>query len=198
MGKISGYVEHVGNKFHELSIDASAQGMTVSLKHTIDGDKFTGKLSAVVGTLEWSGTVSDDRLTGLKINGTAPFGSLSVDLAGSGSDAMIRGPILIKSGQETLVSANLALEVAREKLAIILDVLSEQFPVHFDLMISGKATPSNTKVTVPANTKSLQDLIKEIEALTPAEPTFVPEDPASIDGSMQRDVPTNIDSTISQ
>ncbi len=171
MGKITGYIEQANGIFHELFLEVSAQGMTVSLKHTVDGGAFTGKLSAVVGTMEWSGVIAWDRLTGLKINGTAPFGSLSVDLVGSGSDTMIRGPVLIKAGPETLVSANVALEVAKEKIAMILDVISEQFPIHFDIAITGKSTPSSTRVSKPPNTKSFQLLIKEIEALNPVEPT---------------------------
>lgn len=163
MGKVSGYIERKDDKFKELSIEASAQGMTVSMKHTMNGDRFTGKISAVVGTMEWSGTMNKDQLTLLKVNGTAPFGSLSIDLASNGSDSMIKWPVIIKSGKETLVSANLALEIAREKFGIILDVLSEQFPVHFDLMIAWKSTPSNKKVEAPKNTKSFQDLINEIE-----------------------------------
>ena len=85
MGKITAYVERDGSRFRELSIEGSAQGITVSLHHTLDGDKFTGKLSAVVGTLEWSGTITGDELKSLKINGTSPVGSLSVDLTESGS-----------------------------------------------------------------------------------------------------------------
>jgi hypothetical protein len=54
MGRVSGYIEKKDGKFKELSVEASAQGMTASLKHSMDGDKFTGKISAVVGTIEWS------------------------------------------------------------------------------------------------------------------------------------------------
>ena len=72
MGKLTGYIEHAGAKFRELSLEGSAQGITVSMRHTVDGDKFTGKLSAVVGTIEWSGTTRDDQLKSLKINGTSP------------------------------------------------------------------------------------------------------------------------------
>jgi hypothetical protein len=146
--------------------------MTASLKHSMDGDKFTGKISAVVGTIEWSWTMNSDRLTWFKINGTAPFGSLSADLTSNGSDPMVKWPITIKSGQETIVSANIALEIAREKFGLILDVLSEQFPVHFDLMISWKSTPSDKKVVIPTSTKSLQDFANEIGALSPIEESF--------------------------
>ena len=65
-----------------------------------------------------------------------------------------------------------------------MDVISEQFPVHFDLMISAKSTPSNKKVTVPTNTKSLQDLIKEIESLSPPETDF-PVSDMDIESSLE-------------
>lgn len=146
--------------------------MTVSLKHTFEDGKFVGKLSAVVGTIEWSGTTKDSRLMALKINGTAPFGSFSADLKQNESNTMIKGPVLVKSGDETILSADLALEVAREKLAFIIDILSEQFPVHLDMAITGKSTPSDKKVVSPASTKGLQDLIKEIDALMPPESEF--------------------------
>ncbi len=171
MGKITGYIDSTGDKFHELSLEASAQGMTVTLRHTVDGDHFTGKLSAVVGTIEWSGMTGDDQLKSLKINGTAPFGSLTADLT-SGTGGMVRGPVVVKSGEETLMNATLALAIAKEKFAIILDVLSEQLPAHFDLDIRAKLTPSNKKVTVPTNTKSFSELTKEIEALTPTDSAF--------------------------
>ncbi len=168
MGKMSGYIQKKDGKFQELSFEASAQGMTVSLKHTMNGNSFQGKLSAVVGTLEWSGTMVNDALTGLKIDGTAPFGSLLVNLTQSGSDTMIRGPITVKVGEETLFSADLALQVAKEKFAMILDVIAEGMPAHFELDISAKTTPSNKKITVPTSTKSLQELTKEIQALSPS------------------------------
>ncbi len=90
MGKVNAYVEKMDGKFKELSLEASAQGMTVSLKHTVDGDKFTGKLSAIVGSLDWFGNTEDGKLKSLKIDGTAPFGSLSVNLVSSETDKMIR------------------------------------------------------------------------------------------------------------
>lgn len=168
MGKMNGYIQKKDGKFQELSLEASAQGMTVSLKHTMNGNVFNGKLSAVVGSLEWSGTIVNEVLTGLKIDGTAPFGSILVNLTQSGSDNMIRGPITVKAGEETLFSANLALEVAREKFAMILDVISDGMPAHFELDVSAKATPSDKQVTIPTSTRSLQELIKEIDALSPA------------------------------
>lgn len=103
----------------------------------------------------------------LKVDGTAPFGSLSMNLVPSEADTMIHGPILLKAGEETLFSANLALEVAREKFAMILDVISEATPAKITIDITAKSIPSDKRVTAPNSTKSLQDLIKEIDALNP-------------------------------
>ena len=169
MGKMTGYIEMNGHKFHELALEASAQGMTVSFKHTQENGTFTGKLSAVVATLEWSGMTNDGKLTGLKMNGTTPVGSFNTELSSTGSD-MIMGPLVVKSGEETLVSANLGLEFAREKFAFLIDVLSADFPAHFDISIGAKSEKSSKSVTIPTVTKSFQEFIDEIEALTPAEP----------------------------
>ncbi|MBC7498403.1 hypothetical protein H7170_02055 [Candidatus Gracilibacteria bacterium] len=167
MGKLSGYIEHQGHSLREISLEGSAQGITMSLHHTIDGDKFTGKLSAVVGTVEWSGTTSGDRLTSLRINGTSPLASLSMDLTSSGT--MVAGPVSVKASGETIFSANVAMAVAREQFALIVDVLSESLPAHFDLDISVKSSPLTQILSPPVSTRTLQDLMKEIEALSPAQ-----------------------------
>lgn len=143
--------------------------MTITLKHSVDGDKFTGKLSTVVGTMEWSGTTRDEALKSLKVTGTSPVGSLTANLTESGS--MVAGPVVVKSGEETILNAKLALQIAKQKFAIILDILSQDFPAHFDLDISAKSTPSTKQVVVPTSSKSFQDLMTEISALTPADPT---------------------------
>jgi hypothetical protein len=188
MGKLTGYIDHMGGRFHELSLDVSAQGMTATLRHTVDGDQFTGKLSAVVGTLEWSGTTGGDALKSLKINGTAPFGSVSTDLV-EGTGGMVRGPIVVKSGEETLMSATLALAIAKERFAMILDVLSAEFPAHFDLDIMAKRTPSNKSVTAPQRTKAFSDLTREIEALTPVDAAFT-ESGADLTPTIGTELPT--------
>lgn len=98
---------------------------------------------------------------------------------------MIRGPITVKAGEEILFSANLGLEVAREKFAMILDVISEGMPAHFELDVSAKTTPSDKKVTIPTSTRLFQDLTKEIEALSPS----------SIEDSGEFDIPANTDTS---
>ncbi len=103
------------------------------------------------------------------MSGTSPVGSFNTELSSTGSD-MIMGPLVVKSGEETLVSANLGLEIAREKFAFLIDVLSADFPAHFDLTIGAKSEKSSKSVTIPTVTKSFQEFINEIEALTPAEP----------------------------
>ncbi len=176
MGELTGYIEHIDGKFRELALQISAQGMTVSLKHTLTGDKFVGKLSAaILGTLDWSGDIGDGRLKSLLVSGTAPFGSISVDLKEIAGN-MVQWPILIKSGTDTILNATLALAVMKERFAIILDVISESIPVHFDLDITAKSTPSDKKIDTPKSKSSLQSLMNEIEALTPVQSPFIDTD----------------------
>lgn len=79
---------------------------------------------------------------------------------------MIRGPITVKNGESVLASVNVGLEIAREKFALIVDLISEEMPAHFDLSITAKTTPSTKEVVLPTSTKSFQDMITEIDALT--------------------------------
>ena len=67
----------------------------------------------------------------------------------------------------------------RSRFAMIIDVISDSFPAHFDLDIRAKSTPSTQSLTAPKNTKYFQDLLKEIEALNPV-PTFSDEPQSDI------------------
>lgn len=82
---------------------------------------------------------------------------------------MIRGPIVVKSGEDVLLNATLALAIAKQKFAIILDVLSEEFPVHFDLDITAKSSPSTRTLSAPSSTRTFQELMNEIDALAPVD-----------------------------
>ncbi len=184
MGKLNGYIDYTGGDLRELSLEGSAQGITVSLRHTVDGDQFSGKLSAVIGTLEWSGVTGDGQLKSLKINGMAPFGSLTADLI-EGTGGMVRGPVVVKSGEETLMDATLALAITKERFAIILDLLSESLPAHLDIDISAKSTPSSKTLTKPTSTKTLQDLMSEIDAISPLEAfSEVPMDESGLNSAL--------------
>jgi hypothetical protein len=90
------------------------------------------------------------------------------------------------------MNADLALAIAKGRFALILDVLSVDFPVHFDLDIRAKTTPSNQSVTPPSSTQSFQSLIKEIEALNPSQGfTEVSQSESATDS-----VPSDIDSGV--
>lgn len=69
VGKLAGYIQMDGDKFRELSLDVTAQGMTVSLKHTLNADgKFTGVLQLpIVGAITWDGVLSGEKLTALSL-----------------------------------------------------------------------------------------------------------------------------------
>ncbi len=192
-GKISSYVEFQDRKLREISLEASVEGMTMTMKHTITGDTFVWKLSAVVGTLDWSWTIKDDRVTTLKINGTSPFATLSADLSSTGSD-MMRGLVTIKQEWSLLAQANLGLEIAKEKFGFIVDVLNEELPVHAEMMITAKTNSSSKKVSAPESKYSFEEFMTELEALTG--PTYSDSD-SSIDDMDLSSTGTNSD-TISQ
>ena len=67
-------------------------------------------------------------------------------------------------------------------------------PAHFDLSITAKSTPSKKQVVPPTNTKSFQEMIKEIDALT-AEVSPIPEyiDSSAMDNSESMNTETSSD-----
>ncbi|MFZ2255414.1 MAG: hypothetical protein WAW59_04545 [Patescibacteria group bacterium] len=69
LGKMTGYVDSTASgDFRELSLDVTAQGITVTLKHTQKDDgTFDGRLLLPVGSISWNGAVKDKKLTALKI-----------------------------------------------------------------------------------------------------------------------------------
>lgn len=55
-------------------MDVTVEGMTASIEHTVDGEKFNGKLGMIAGTIDWSGTTNKDGLiASLKISGVSPL-----------------------------------------------------------------------------------------------------------------------------
>jgi hypothetical protein len=113
---------------------------------------------------------------------------------------MIRGPIVIKNAESVLASANVGLEIAREKFALIVDLISEEMPAHFDLSITAKSTPSAKQVTLPTNAKSFQEMIKEIDALTtevmPSNLDYTEQAPDTTGSQMMNTESTDVDSLL--
>lgn len=110
--------------------------------------------------------MQNDRVNTLKINGTSPFATLAADLSSTGSDMMMRGPVTIKQEGSLLAQANLGLEMAKEKFAIIVDVLNDELPVHAEMTVSAKTNSSSKKVSAPESKYSFSEFMAELEALS--------------------------------
>jgi hypothetical protein len=165
MGKLIGSIEFGYGKLRDLSLELSAQGMTATLVHHVDGESFSGKLSAAIaGTMSWTGSVHDHALTALHINGQSIFGSLTADLTQSGS--LISGPLEVKEGTGILLSANLGLAIARERFAVVFDSIIQEIPVHFDFDIVARHDSRIPALQAPVDPRRYSDLLREIESLS--------------------------------
>lgn len=191
MGKLVGYIQKSNDKFQELALDVTAQGMTVSLKHTMKDDgKFEGTLQLpIVGAITWNGTLAGKKLTGLSLKGTTPSGAISMELAPQGDRVV--GPLTVKQGSETLLSATVGLLLDEGKFGTSIDILapdSSESQAHFELDATNKTSPFTDSISIPSGVKPLQNLLDELEALTPKD-SFVPveDDTMYIDDSVSSD-----------
>jgi hypothetical protein len=151
--------------------------MAVTLAHHIDGESFSGRLSAAVfGTMNWSGATQDHTLTALHIDGQSLFGSLTADLTQSGS--LVSGPIEIKAGTGVLLSATLGLGIARERFAVVFDSIIQEMPVHLDFDIVARQSSRTPSIQAPVGPRKYSDLLREIDALStlPEYPTIGADD----------------------
>ncbi len=178
MGKLSGYIEHSGDNLKEISLDVTAQGVTVAMKHTVKDDgTFVGSLTLPIGNLTWNGTLAGKKLTALTLKGTAPMGSVSMELTPQGDK--IAGPLVVKEGSNDLFRANIGLLVDEGKFSLGVDVLSTDKSAdttpqsHVELNIVSKTTPYQGTITVPSPTKPLQTLLDELDKLSPKD-SFAP------------------------
>lgn len=176
MGKVNFALTKENGKFKELSLDGNAQGMPITMKHTVTGDSFVGKLILPVGTLDWSGGYKDKKLTALKMTGSSPTGTLTLNLTPD-AGGMLRGPLQVKSSDQVLLDATVGLQVEPNKFGFVLDTKYSEMLVHFDLMSSANTTESKETITIPNATKSFQDLVNAINAANPAPtvPTYESE-----------------------
>lgn len=67
MGSLTVDVKYPDKKFQELSINATAEGVSVMLTHTVKDNAFEGRLLLPVGSISWKGAIKDDLLAALNI-----------------------------------------------------------------------------------------------------------------------------------
>ncbi len=84
IGNLDGYIRFEGKKIAETSLTLSAQGLTASFINVNHSDgSFVGKTVLPVGTLDWTGSIRDERLQSLSVAGQALGGDVSLNLSES-------------------------------------------------------------------------------------------------------------------
>lgn len=183
LAKMVGYIESKDGKFRELSLDITAQGVTVTLKHTQQDDgTFDGRLLLPVGSISWNGTVTDKKLTALKVLGASPMGAMDLNLTSSGE--MIRGPFVLKVGDEEVMRAFVGLIAESERFRLALDIPQASGStdmMHGELGFTMKRSDFAGKISSPSGTKPLRDLFAELEKIAPEQ--FVEEPQMTLDDS---------------
>lgn len=181
MGKLTGYIQKDGKKFQELALDVTAQGMTVSLKHTLkqDGNFEWSMNLPVIGAITWNGALSGKKLTALSMTWNTPSGSVLMELKPQGDRVV--GPLILKQGSDTLFSSIISLLLDEGKFGLGVDILpseatgSTEPQARVSIDMTNTTTPFYDSISVPSWVKPLQSLLDELDALMPSGDAFVPE-----------------------
>lgn len=183
MGKMTWYIDTKKGKLSELSLDMMVQWIWVTLKHTQQDDgKFDGRLLLPVGSISWNGTVIDKKLTALKILGASPVGAMDLDLTSSGE--MVRGPFVLRVGEEEVMRAMVGIIAESERFRLSVDVpqgTGSTDMIHGEFWFTMKQSQFSGKINAPSWTKPLSELLTELERIAPEQ--FIEEPQMDIDES---------------
>ena len=178
MARLESTIKKDGKRVNSINMTLTAptQGITVTLEHLSNADgTFDGKLNAGIGNITWKGKVDKNMgLSELHVTGAMMGSSLTLDLTPA-ADGVLRGPLLAKSGDATLVSANIGLTAKKEEFTLLVDVESPEDPKirsRAEISITGKREPWSGTITPPKDTKNFKDFADEITALSPQEDPF--------------------------
>lgn len=141
-----------------------------------------------VGNATWTGKLDDKTVTALHVHGAVIGNSLALDLE-KGSDDMMHGPMVVKSGTEENFRADLGLRLTPERFSLVLDTAipttstdgAEIPKAHFESDIIAKRSDFSGKIKVPSDTKSFKEFIDAISALTPSTASFTESDTMNLD-----------------
>jgi hypothetical protein len=109
--------------------------------------------------------------------------SLDMNLTSSGKLGMISGPLIVKSGDETLISADVTLKATKDQFMLSLDVASPEDPKIRSrgmIDITAKRESGSEKISAPDTTKNFQEFADALSALSPKE-TFDEVIPRNMD-----------------
>lgn len=177
IGKLVGYIDHTGGKFRELSATVTAGDITGTLRHTQKDDgTFDGAMIAPnVFSITWNGAVKDGALTALKTAGSSPLvGNYTLDLTQSGE--MLRGPFVLRVGEEEVMRANVGLIARHEQFRLALDIpqgTGSTDMMHAEVGMTMKRSSFTDEIKAPSRTTPLQNLLDELQKLTT--PAFTEE-----------------------
>lgn len=89
-----------------MTLSSPAQGITVTLLHkNMKDGTFEGNMNFGIGNTSWNGKIVNKALSSLTFRGAMPGQSLTLDLTTTEGD-MMRGPLVMKSGDEEVFRAD--------------------------------------------------------------------------------------------
>ena len=97
--------------------------------------------------------------------------SLSLDLT-PWTWGMLTGPLLLKSGDEIVVQANVWLIMNKEKVHLMLDVANPETPEinsHAEIQLEWKKEPWSWNIDIPENSTPFSELSEALRMLAPAD-----------------------------
>ncbi len=183
MGQMVGYIIREDDSLSEVSLDATAQWITVWLKHTMKKDgNFEWRLTLPVGALTWNGKFSGKKLDALSVKWSMPMGSIDMNLVPEGE--VLRGPLVIKSWSDEILRANIGLRVAEGISGLDIAVLNPEWgepTLKTFVEFTHKVSKFTEAILPPSPTEPLQNLIDELEKLTPPEDDAFTQDTINMD-----------------
>lgn len=170
MGKVNLNAQFDDAMLKALNLELSGQGIAVQLVHKRSDDgKFDGNLQLPLGAMSWNGTMDGKKLTGLSVKWALQWGALTMNLSQSGGE--LKGPMILKNGDQTAFQANVRLLVESGKFALGVDVLDETGTgsmLSFGTRLNYTISPYEKNIKSPSPTTPLQSFIDALNAVVPA------------------------------
>lgn len=193
-------IEFQGKKFShfDAKLTSKQDGLSLSLEHNQASDgTFTGSLDAGIGNLSWNGKISDTlSLESFHLKGAMIGSSLTLDLT-PGTDGMLHGPLLLKSGDEVVIEATVGLILNKEKIHLVLDVPNPDMPdisSHAEIHVEGKKEKWSGNIEIPKESTPFSELSEALRAIAPvdtwSEETEIDDESLSIDTDLSEETIT--------
>jgi hypothetical protein len=104
----------------------------------------------------------------MKVTGAMIGSSLDIDLGSSDKTGILSGPLLLKSGEDTIISANLELKATTDQFMLSVDVASpedEKIRSRGMIDITAKRESGSDDIVAPRDTKKFQEFADALGAL---------------------------------